>query len=158
MLNHTSDQHPWFIESKSSRTNPKADWYIWHDGKPNGQPPNNWISIFGHSAWQYVDSRKQYYYHAFYKQQPDLNWRDQQVRNAMWDVVRFWMRKGVSGFRLDAITSLFEDIALKDEPYLAGTNAYGDRKTSRVYTDNLPEVHDVLRQLRKVTDEFPAAF
>ncbi len=159
VLNHTSDQHPWFIESKSSRTNAKADWYIWHDGKPGGtppnNPPNNWVSIFGHSAWQYEKSRDQYYYHAFYKQQPDLNWRDEQVKNAMFDVVRFWMRKGVAGFRLDAVTSLFEDIALKDEPYLAGTNAYGDRITSRVYTDNLPEVHDILRQLRRVTNEFP---
>jgi len=155
VLNHTSNQHPWFIESKSSRTNPKADWYIWHDGKPNGQPPNNWQSIFGHSAWQYVSTRNQFYYHAFYKEQPDLNWRDNDVRNAMWGVVRFWMRKGVSGFRLDAITSLFEDPALKDEPYLAGTDAYGERNISRIYTDNLPEVHDVLRQLRRVTNEIP---
>jgi alpha-glucosidase len=155
VLNHTSDQHPWFIESKASRANSKADWYIWHDGKPNGQPPNNWQSIFGHSAWTYEASRKQYYYHAFYKQQPDLNWRDKEVRNAMYDVLRFWMSKGVAGFRLDAITSLFEDIALKDEPYLTGTNAYGDKNISRIYTDNLPEVHDVLRQLRSVVNEYP---
>jgi alpha-glucosidase len=155
VLNHTSDQHPWFIESKSSRTNPKADWYIWHDGKPNGQPPNNWQSIFGHSAWQYVASRNQYYYHAFYKEQPDLNWRDNDVRKAMYDVMRFWMQKGVAGFRLDAITALFEDLALKDEPYLAGMNAYGERNISRLYTDNLPEVHEVLRELRKVANEYP---
>jgi alpha-glucosidase len=155
VLNHTSDQHPWFIESKSSRTNPKANWYIWHDPKPGGGPPNNWQSIFGHSAWQYEDSRKHYYYHAFYKQQPDLNWRDNDVRKAMYDVMRFWMDKGVAGFRLDAITSLFEDLALKDEPYLAGMNAYGDRNISRIYTDNLPEVHDVLRDLRKVVNQYP---
>jgi alpha-glucosidase len=155
VLNHTSDRHPWFIESKSSKTNSKADWYIWHDGKPNGQPPNNWQSIFGHSAWQYVASRNQYYYHAFYKEQPDLNWENKDVRNAMFDVTRFWMRKGVSGFRLDAVTSLFEDIALKDEPYLAGTNAYGDRNISRLYTDNLPQVHQSLRELRGVINEFP---
>src|SRR5581483_622938 len=157
VLNHTSDQDPWFIESKSSKTNPKADWYIWHDGKPGGGPPNNWQSIFGHSAWTFVPSRNQYYYHAFYKQQPDLNWRNPDVRKAMYDAMRFWLKKGVSGFRLDAITSLFEDLALKDEPYLAGVNAYGDRTISRIYTDNLPEVHDVLRELRKVTDEFPGA-
>jgi alpha-glucosidase len=155
VLNHTSDRHPWFIESKSSRTNPKANWYIWHDPKPGGGPPNNWQSIFGHSAWTYEDSRKQYYYHAFYKQQPDLNWRDNDVRKAMYDVMRFWMQKGVAGFRLDAITSLFEDMALKDEPYLAGMKAYGDRNISRIYTDDLPEVHEVLRDLRKVVNQYP---
>src|SRR5579883_275592 len=155
VLNHTSDKHPWFIESESSRTNPKANWYIWADGKPGGGPPNNWQSIFGHSAWTYVASRQQYYYHAFYPQQPDLNWRNPEVRRAMYDVARFWMDKGVSGFRLDAITSLFEDPALRDEPYLKGRNAYGDRIISRIYTDNLPEVHEVLRELRKVTDEYP---
>jgi alpha-glucosidase len=155
VLNHTSDKHPWFIESESSRTNPKADWYIWANGKANGQPPNNWLSIFGHSAWTFVPARSQFYYHAFYPQQPDLNWRNRAVRNAMYDVARFWMNKGVSGFRLDAITSLFEDFALRDEPYLKGTDAYGDRLVSRIYTDNLPEVHDVLRELRRVTGEYP---
>ncbi len=159
VLNHTSDEHAWFVESKKSRTNAKADWYIWHDGKPGGtppsSPPNNWQSIFGHSAWQYEKPRDQYYYHAFYKQQPDLNWRNDQVKQAMFDVTRFWMKKGVAGFRLDAITSMFEDLALKNEPYLAGTDAYGERKVSRVYTDNLPEVHEILRQLRKVIDEYP---
>jgi alpha-glucosidase len=155
VLNHTSDQHPWFKESESSRTNPKADWYVWRDGKANGQPPNNWISIFGHSAWQYEASRKQFYYHEFYKQQPDLNWRNQEVRKAMYDTLRFWMKKGVSGFRLDAITMLFEDADLRDEPYAQGTNAYGDRNVNTEFTDNLPEVHGVLKQLHEVTDEFP---
>jgi len=154
VLNHTSDQHPWFIESKSSRTNPKADWYMWRDGKSNGQPPNNWISLFGHSAWQYVSSRNQYYYHEFYKEQPDLNWRNPQVKNAMWDAVRFWMDRGVSGFRLDAITALFEDPEFRDEKFLPGYNAYGDRNVSREYTDNLPQVHDILRELRGVTDKY----
>ncbi|MBV9405003.1 MAG: alpha-glucosidase, partial [Acidobacteriaceae bacterium] len=159
VLNHTSDQNPWFIESKSSRTNPKADWYIWHDPKAGGGPPNNWQSDFGHSSWEYVASRKQYYYHEFYKQQPDLNWRNPEVRKAMYDVLRFWMAKGMAGFRLDAITSLFEDIALKDEPYLTGPeggiDAFGEKKLKHVYTDNLPEVHEVLRELRQVTNEFP---
>jgi alpha-glucosidase len=155
VLNHTSDQHPWFKESEASRTNPKADWYIWRDGKADGTPPNNWVSIFGHSAWQFEDSRKQFYYHAFYKEQPDLNWRDNEVRKAMYDTLRFWMKKGVSGFRLDAITSLFEDADLRDEPYVDGHNAYGDRNTTRQYTDNLPEVHDVQKELRAVTNEFP---
>jgi alpha-glucosidase len=155
VLNHTSDQHPWFKESASSKTNAKADWYVWRDGKGGGQPPNNWQSIFGHSAWQYADSRKQYYYHAFYKEQPDLNFRNNDVRKAMYDTLRFWMDKGVAGFRLDAITSLFEDPALRDDPYAGGMNDFGDRKVSRVHTDNLPEIHEVLREIRKVTNEYP---
>jgi alpha-glucosidase len=159
VLNHTSDKDPWFIESASSRNNPKANWYIWADGKPNGQPPNNWQSDFGHSAWQYVKARNQYYYHEFYRQQPDLNWRNPDVKKAMFDVCRFWMGKGVMGFRLDAITSLFEDLALKDEPFLTGPNAgldvFGEKKLRHLYTDNLPEVHDTLRQLRQVTNEYP---
>ena len=157
VLNHTSDQHPWFTESVSSKTNPKADWYIWHDGNGAGEAPNNWQSIFGHSAWRYQPTRKQYYYHAFYKEQPDLNFRNPAVRKEMYDTLRFWMDKGVSGFRLDAITSLFEDLALKNEPYLAGTNAYGERNISRLYSDNLPEVHEVLRELRSVTNEYPGS-
>lgn len=156
VLNHTSDKHPWFIESRSSRTNPKADWYIWADAKPGNKPPNNWQSIFGHSAWQWDPQRRQYYYHDFYKEQPDLNWRNPEVRKAMYDVVRFWMNKGVAGFRLDAITTLFEDRQLRDEPIARpGVNAYGDPILTRQYTDNLPEVHDVLRELRKVVDEKP---
>ncbi len=155
VFNDTSDKHPWFIESESSRTNPKADWYVWNDGKPNRQPPNNWTSTFGHSAWQWVDSRNQFYYHEFYKEQPDLNWRNPDVRKAMYDTLRFWMKKGVAGFRLDAITMLFEDSALRDEPEAAGTNAYGDRNLVHEYTDNLPEMTDVLKELRSVTNEFP---
>src|ERR1700683_5564652 len=105
----------------------QADWYIWRDGKPHHQPPNNWISIFGHSAWQFDEKRGQYYYHDFYKQQPDLNWRNPEVRKAMYDTVRFWMKKGVAGFRLDAITTLFEDLDLRDQPIKEpGLSAYGD--------------------------------
>lgn len=155
VLNHTSDRHPWFVESRSSRTNSKADWYIWAQGKPNRQPPNNWLSLFGHSAWQYDPPRDQFYYHEFYKEQPDLNWRNPKMRDAMYDTVRFWMRRGVAGFRLDAITFLFEDPRLRDEPFLSGTTPYGDRQVSDERTNNLPEVHDVLRQLRRVTNEFP---
>jgi len=162
VLNHTSDQDPWFKESASSRTNPKADWYVWRDAKMvNGhrEPPNNWISVFGGSAWQWDPARRQYYYHRFYVQQPDLNWNNPQVRQAMYDVERFWIHKGVAGFRLDAITALFEDPQDRDEPYVLGSNgkplidAYGDKEVTSVYTDNLPEVHDVLRQLRQVADE-----
>lgn len=162
VLNHTSDQHPWFKESESSRTNPKADWYMWHDAKMvNGhrEPPNNWESVFGGSAWQWDPARQQYYYHRFYIQQPDLNWNNPQVRKAMYDVERFWIRHGAAGFRLDAITSLFEDPQDRDEAYVLGPdgkpliNAYGDKVVQTNLTDNLPEVHDVLRELRKVADQ-----
>ena len=104
VLNHTSDQHPWFLESKSSRDNPKADWYIWYDA-----PPNNWQSCFDGDAWTYAPERDQYYYHYFMKQQPDLNWRNPAVKQAMWDAVRFWLDLGVDGFRLDAVGTIFED-------------------------------------------------
>ena len=105
VLNHTSDQHPWFIESSSSRDNPKRDWYIWRDGK-NGGPPNNWCSCFDGDAWQFDARTGQYYYHYFLTQQPDLNWRNPEVKRAMFDAVRFWLRLGVDGFRLDAIGTI----------------------------------------------------
>ena len=157
VMNHTSDKHPWFIESRSSRTNPKRDWYVWHDGKgPDGkQPPNNWQSEFGHSAWEWDPKTNQFYYHRFYIQQPDLNWRNPAVEKAMFDTLRFWMDRGVSGFRLDAIPSLFEDPDLRDNKPVGGVNAYGDQKLDNAMTDNLPEVHDVLRDMRKVTNEYP---
>ena len=154
VLNHTSDQHPWFKESRSSRNNPKRDWYIWRDGK-NGGPPNNWQSWFGHSAWTLDPTTGQYYYHHFYVQQPDLNWRNPEVRKAMYDVMRFWLDKGVSGFRLDAVSRLFEDPNLHDDPYLPGYNAFGDRNIQHLYTDNLPEIHEVFRQIRQLVDSYP---
>jgi alpha-glucosidase len=155
VANHTSDQHPWFKQSRSSRTNPKRDWYIWRDGKAPGQPPNNWLSWFGGSAWTFDPSTHQYYYHYFYPQQPDLNWRNPEVRKAMYEVVRFWLDRGVAGFRIDAVSRLFEDPNLHDDPILPGKNAYGDANIEHKYTDNLPEVHDVLRQLRKIVDSYP---
>jgi alpha-glucosidase len=162
VLNHTSDQHPWFKESESSRTNAKADWYMWHDPKMvdgHREPPNNWESVFGHSAWQWDPARQQYYYHRFYIQQPDLNWNNPAVRKAMYDVERFWIQHGVAGFRLDAITSLFEDPQDRDEAYVLGPdgkpliNAYGDKVVETNLTDNLPEVNDVLRELRQVANQ-----
>ena len=153
--NHTSDQHPWFKESRSSRTSPKRDWYIWRDGKGPGEPPNNWQSWFGHSAWQFDPTTGQYYYHHFYVQQPDLNWRNPEVRKAMYDAMRFWLDRGVAGFRLDAVSRLFEDPNLHDDPILPGKNAYGDPNIQHKYTDNLPEIHEVLREMRKVVDAYP---
>ncbi len=155
VMNHTSDKHPWFQESKSSKTNPKRDWYIWRDGKGPGQPPNNWLSTFGHSAWQYDPKTNQYYYHYFYIQQPDLNWRNPAVEKAMFGAVRFWLDKGVAGFRLDAVPTLFEDPSLKDEKVLSGTNKFGDPNESTALQDNLPEVHNVMRDLRKVVSSYP---
>jgi alpha-glucosidase len=159
VMNHTSDKHKWFEESESSKTNPKRDWYVWRDGKgvdANGKPipPNNWISDFGGSAWQYDPKTKQFYYHEFYKQQPDLNWRNPEVEKAMFDSCRFWLDRGVAGFRLDAIPALFEDEQLRDEPTTGGTNAYGDLNVSDVYTNNLPEVHDVIRRLRALINSY----
>ncbi len=156
VLNHTSDQHKWFLDSKSSRTSPYRDWYIWRDGKGPGQPPNNWMSTFGGSAWKFDPTTNQYYYHYFYAQQPDLNWRNPAVKDAMFDVTRWWYDRGVAGFRLDAVDLLFEDPKLHDNPVLPGKNAYGDPIEENKYNDNLPEVHDVLRALRKVADEHKA--
>jgi len=155
VANHTSDQHAWFKESRSSRENPKRNWYIWRDGKPSGGPPNNWLSWFGHSAWTLDPKTNQYYYHYFYAQQPDLNWRNPEVQKAMFDVIRFWLDRGVSGFRIDAVSRLFEDPGLHDDPLLPGKNAYGDPNIQHKYTDNLPEVHDVLRELRRLVDSYP---
>ena len=160
VLNHTSDKDPWFEQSRSSRTDPKRDWYVWKDPKgytPDGKPipPNNWESVFGHSAWEWDAKTKQFYYHRFYVQQPDLNWRNPQVEKAMFDVMRFWLDRGVAGFRLDAIPSLFEDPQMRDEPVLPGTNAYGDPNLKTIYTDNLPEVHGVIRRMRQMVASYP---
>lgn len=171
VLNHTSDQHPWFIESRSSRDNPKRDWYIWKDGK-NGGPPNNWYSTFGGSAWEWDENTGQYYYHFFFKQQPDLNWRNPEVKQAMWDAVRFWLKMGVDGFRLDAVGTIYEVEDLRDqqsgitqeELFLMGYRAKTPQDHRRVgkfwekmysYQVDLPEVHDLMKELRQVVDEFP---
>lgn len=156
VMNHTSDKHPWFVESSSSKDNPKRNWYIWRDAK-NGAVPNNWQSIFGHSAWKLDPKTNQYYYHIFYTEQPDLNWRNPEVRTAMYDVARFWLNRGVAGFRMDAVGVLFEDPSLKDNPLLEGgkPNAYGDPAMHNKYNDNLPEIHEVFRELRSVLDSYP---
>jgi alpha-glucosidase len=158
VLNHTSDKHPWFIEAASSRTAWKHDFYCWSDGKTDAAgkhlPPNNWVSLFGGSAWRWVPAVGQFYYHMFYRQQPDLNWRNPRVEQAMFAAMRFWLDRGVAGFRLDAITTLFEDQQLRDEPALGGVNAQGDPNLNDVYTNNLPEVHGVMRRLRAMADTY----
>jgi alpha-glucosidase len=156
VANHTSDHHKWFQDSKSSRTSAYRDWYIWRDGRRPGQPPNNWISTFGLSAWTFDPTTQQYYYHYFYPEQPDLNWRNPAVEAAMFDVTRFWYKRGVAGFRLDAVDSLFEDPKLTDNSFAAGTDTFGRRNMDEKYNQKLPEVHGVLRGLRKVADEYNA--
>jgi alpha-glucosidase len=155
--NHTSDVHPWFIDSRSSRQCPRRDWYVWVDPGPDGGPPNNWLSRFGGSAWEWDAATGQYYYHAFLKEQPDLNWHNPQVRAAMADVLRFWLRRGVDGFRIDAAAVLAEDTLLRDEPPNpdAGERTPPPERFKRVYTDCRPEVLGWLADLRAVVDEFP---
>ena len=153
VINHTSDQHKWFIASKSSKKSPYRNWYVWRDGKGPTQPPNNWISEFGGSAWKFDPTTGQYYYHYFYTEQPDLNWNNPAVEKAMFDVTRWWYKRGVAGFRLDAVDTLFEDPDLRDNPVLPGNNKFGDPNTQEIYNKKLPGVHEVLQNLRKVADE-----
>jgi alpha-glucosidase len=154
--NHTSDRHPWFAESRASRDNPKRDWYIWRDPNRDGGPPNNWLSEFGGPAWQH-DATGQYYYHAFLKEQPDLNWRNPDVRNAIFDVMRFWLHKGVDGFRVDVIWHLIKDAEFRDNPsnphYVEGRPPH-ERILTQYSTDQ-DEVHEVIAEMRAVIDEFP---
>ncbi|HKD85489.1 MAG TPA: alpha-glucosidase [Terriglobales bacterium] len=172
VLNHTSDQHKWFIDSRSSLTSKHRDWYIWRDGKSTptsataaiaggpgkgtNQPPNNWVALFGGPAWKFDPKTSQYYYHFFYPEQPDLNWRNPAVKDAMFDVTRWWYDRGVSGFRLDAVDTIYEDPNLHDNPVRPGKNVYGDPNEENKYNTNLPELHDVLKGLRKIADKYDA--
>jgi alpha-glucosidase len=175
VLNHSSDQHPWFLESRSHRDNPKRDWYVWRDGR-NGGPPNNWYSGFGGSAWEYVPATGQYYYHYFLKEQPDLNWHNPEMKQAMWQAARFWLDRGVDGFRLDAIGTIFENPALPDHnsemtlealqrAYRASYPNQPDAKTQAHLARQIrllmagqleqPGVHALMQELRAVVDEYP---
>jgi alpha-glucosidase len=156
VVNHTSDQHKWFLDSKSSKTSAHRDWYIWRDGKGPDQPPNNWLSTFGLSAWRYDPTTKQYYYHYFYPEQPDLNWRNPAVEKAMFDSTRFWYKRGVAGFRLDAVDSMYEDPKLTDNPVLPGVDKFNRPNMEEKYNKKLPEMHGALQRLRKVADEYDA--
>jgi alpha-glucosidase len=153
--NHTSDRHPWFADSRRSREDPWRDWYIWRDPAPDGGPPNNWLSEFGGSAWQFDGSTGQYYYHAFLAAQPDLNWRNEKVRAAIDDVMRFWLRRGVDGFRVDAIWHLIKDAEFRDNPpnpaFVPGRPPH--EQLLPLYTTDRPEVHDLIAELRRVIDE-----
>lgn len=154
--NHTSDRHPWFVESQASRDSPKRDWYVWRDPAPDGGPPNNWLSEFGGSAWQFDATTGQYYYHAFLAQQPDLNWRNPEVRSAIYDVMRFWLEKGVDGFRVDVIWHLIKDAQFRDNPpnphYVEGRPPH--EKILTQYSTDQAEVHEVIAEMRRVTDAY----
>ena len=159
VLNHTSDKHAWFQESMSSKDNPKRDWYVWNSGRPGKDgkrlPPNNWQSLFGHSAWTPAGPTGDLYYHFFYVQQPDLNWRNPKVEQAMFDAVRFWLDRGAAGYRFDAVDTLFEVPDLRDAKEGPGVNAYGDPAPDFTFQSKQPEVHDVLRKLRTIADSYP---
>lgn len=154
--NHTSDQHPWFIESRAARDNAKRDWYIWHDPAPDGGPPNNWLSVFGGSGWELDRQTGQYYYHAFLKEQPDLNWRNPEVQEAMLGALRFWLDRGVDGFRVDVIWHMIKDDQFRDNPinpeWKEGDYPY--QKYLPVFTADRPEVHDIIAKMRAVLDQY----
>ena len=162
VLSHTSDQHKWFVESRVSRDNAKADWYVWADAKPDGTPPNNWLSIFGGSAWEWDTSRMQYYLHNFLREQPDLNFHEPQVQDALLGVARFWLERGVDGFRLDTVNFYVHDKELRDNPALSDDEKKSDIAPSvnpytwqdHKYSKSQPENIEFLKKLRAVMDEF----
>ena len=165
VISHSSDHHAWFVQSRSSRDNPKADWYVWADAKPDGSPPNNWLSIFGGSAWQWDTGRCQYYLHNFLSSQPDLNFHNNDVQDALLETIRFWLDRGVDGFRLDTINFYFHAESLKDNPALQleqrndsiapAVNPYNFQ--SHLYDKNQPENIAFLKRFRALLDEYPAA-
>jgi alpha-glucosidase len=154
--NHSSDQHPWFRESRSSRASPKRDWYIWRDPAPGGGPPNNWLSNFGGPAWTLDEATGQYYYHAFLPEQPDLNWRNPEVVEAMLDVLRFWLDRGVDGFRVDVIWHLIKDEAMRDNPPNPSWTPAERPHDSllSVHSTDQPGVHEVIARMRALVDGY----
>jgi len=164
VISHSSDRHPWFVESRSSKDNPRADWYVWADAKPDGTPPNNWLSIFGGSAWAWDPTRMQYYMHTFLTSQPDLHLHNPEVQDRLLDVVRFWLERGVDGFRLDTINFYFHDQKLRDNPALEpsrrnastapAVNPYNFQE--HIYDKNRPENLDFLKRFRAALEEYPA--
>jgi alpha-glucosidase len=154
--NHTSNEHPWFVESRSSRNNPKRDWYIWKDALSDGSAPNNWLAAFGGSAWEWDENTQQYYYHAFLKEQPDLNWRNPEVQKAMLNVMRFWLNRGVDGFRVDVMWHMIKDEQFRDNPsnpdYQPHMATYD--QLLPIYSTDQPEVHELVRKMRRLLDEY----
>ena len=168
--NHSSDQHPWFLESRSSRTNPKRDWYLWHEAGPDGAPPNNWISHFGGSAWTWDELTRQFYYHSFLTKQPDLNWRNPEVRQAMYDAMSFWLGRGekgggekgggekgrgVDGFRMDVLWLLIKDDQFRSNPVnstYSGGNEF--RPIEALYTADRPETQEIVREMRTLLESY----
>ncbi|MFN4239917.1 MAG: alpha-glucosidase [Erythrobacter cryptus] len=161
VYSHTSDQHPWFLESRKDRTNPKADWYVWADPRPDGSPPSNWQSVFGGSAWQWDGPRKQYYLHNFLTSQPDLNVHNRKVQDALLEVARFWLKRGVDGFRLDAINFAMHDPALRDNPPsgvpMELVTRPFDMQIKR-YNQSHPDIACFLERIRETIEEFPGRF
>ncbi|HET8776088.1 MAG TPA: alpha-amylase family glycosyl hydrolase [Candidatus Limnocylindria bacterium] len=157
--NHTSDRHPWFVESRSSRTNPKRDWYTWRDPGPTGGPPNNWISMFAGPAWEWDEMTEQYYLHMFLKEQPDLNWRSPEVRAAMFDAARFWLGRGVDGFRIDVAPMVMKDPELRDNPLNPSPPSghhMGSWTTQLHENDHAhPDMHELYRSFRKLLESYP---
>jgi alpha-glucosidase len=155
--NHTSEQHPWFLESRSSRGNPKRDWYLWRDPSADGGAPNNWLANFGGSGWEFDASTNQYYYHAFLKEQPDLNWRNPEVRRALFGVLRFWLDRGVDGFRVDVLWLLIKDDLFRDNPPNPAwrPGQPGIERLLQKYTADRPEIHELVREMRAVLDAYP---
>ena len=158
--NHTSDRHPWFIESRSTRDNRKRDWYIWADPQPDGSPPNNWLSVFGGSAWEWDEATGQYYLHSFLKEQPDLNWRNPEVKEAMFGVVRFWLERDVDGFRVDVAHYIMKDPHFRDNPLdpERGKSIHrplGDYDSQfHVHDQGHPDVHNVYQEFRQLLDSY----
>lgn len=154
--NHTSDEHSWFLDSRSNRESAKRNWYLWHDAKQDGSPPNNWISVFGGSVWQWDADTSQFYMHTFLEKQPDLNWRNPDVREALFDTMRFWLGRGVDGFRIDALDLLIKDAQLRDNPpnpdYQDGQGP--DSQLLPEHTRNQDGIHDIVAMIRAVADEF----
>ncbi len=161
VLSHTSDRHPWFVESRKSRDNPKADWYVWADPKPDGTPPTNWLAMFGGPAWEWDSSRRQYYMHNFLTSQPDLNYHNEEVQDAILDVARFWLDRGVDGFRLDTVNKYVHDRELRDnppmEPGMSATVQKGNPIAMQqpIFSINRPENLAFVERLRAVLDEYP---